>query len=69
MPLVNIKIIKDGATIEQKAELIKGVTKLLSHVLNKNPKMTMVLIDEIEAEDWGVGGETVAKLNEQKSNT
>ena len=69
MPLVNIKIVKDGATAEQKAEVVKGVTEILSRVLNKNPKMTMVLIDEIEADNWGVGGETVAKLNEQKTKT
>jgi 4-oxalocrotonate tautomerase len=33
MPYVNIKITKEGATKEQKAELIEGVTNLLVSVL------------------------------------
>jgi 4-oxalocrotonate tautomerase len=35
MPYVNIKITREGATTQQKAELIKGVTELLVRVLNK----------------------------------
>jgi 4-oxalocrotonate tautomerase len=59
MPFVNIKITKDGATAAQKAELIKGVTDLLVKVLNKNPATTVVVIDEVEIDNWGIGGETV----------
>jgi len=43
MPFVNIKITKDGATAEQKAELIKGATDLLVKVLDKNPSTTVVI--------------------------
>ena len=43
MPFVNIKITKEGATPEQKAELIKGVTDLLVKVLHKNPRTTVVI--------------------------
>ncbi len=63
MPYVNIKITKTGATAEQKAELIKGATDLLQRVLNKNPAMTVVVIDEVETDNWGVGGETVTARN------
>jgi 4-oxalocrotonate tautomerase len=59
MPFVNIKITKDGATAAQKAELIKGVTELLVKVLHKNPATTVVVIDEVETDNWGIGGETV----------
>ncbi len=59
MPYVNIKITRDGATAEQKAALIKGVTDLLVTVLDKNPATTMVVIEEIELDNWGIGGETV----------
>lgn len=61
MPYVNIKITREGATPEQKAALIKGVTDLLVDVLNKDPATTFVLIDEVEMEDWGVGGLPVAE--------
>ena len=59
MPFVNIKITRDGATPAQKAELIKGVTELLVKVLHKNPQTTVVLIEEVETDNWGIGGETV----------
>ena len=59
MPFVNIRITKDGATAAQKAELIQGVTELLVRVLHKNPATTMVVIEEVETDNWGVGGETV----------
>jgi 4-oxalocrotonate tautomerase len=56
MPYVNIKITREGATAKQKAELIHGVTDLLVKVLNKNPSTTVVVIDEVEMDNWGIGG-------------
>jgi len=59
MPYVNIKITKENASSEQKAELIKGVTKLLQKVLGKNPATTVVIIDEVPTDNWGIAGEQV----------
>ena len=59
MPYVNIKITREGATAEQKAKLISGVTQLLVDVLNKNPNTTVVVIDEVETDNWGIGGEAI----------
>ena len=59
MPYVNIKITKDGVTAEQKAALIQGVTDLLRDVLDKNPATTVVVIDEVDTDNWGIGGDTV----------
>ena len=63
MPYVNIKVTREGTTPdrasvtpEQKAALIKGVSELLLKVLNKPMDWTFVVIDEVEKEDWGVGG-------------
>lgn len=61
MPYVNIKITKEGVTAEQKARLIQGVTQLLVDVLGKNPKTTVVVIDEVDTDNWGVAGETVTQ--------
>lgn len=61
MPYVNIKITREGATPEQKAELIAGVTDLLRDVLGKNPQTTVVVIDEVDADNWGIGGESVTR--------
>lgn len=59
MPYMNIKITREGATAEQTAALISGATKLLVDVLGKNPATTVVVIDEIDTDNWGVGGEPV----------
>ena len=64
MPYVNIKITDEGATKEQKAALISGVTQLLVEILDKNPKTTVVTIDEVPTDNWGIGGETVTKLRQ-----
>ncbi len=61
MPFVNIKITREGATAEQKARLIQGVTDLLRDVLGKNPATTVVIIDEVDTDNWGIGGESVTR--------
>ncbi len=66
MPYVNIKITREGGvTSEQKAELIKGATELLQRVLNKSPATTFVVIDEVELENWGIGGLPVEEYRKQ----
>ncbi|WP_267206666.1 4-oxalocrotonate tautomerase family protein [Salinibacillus xinjiangensis] len=63
MPYVNIKITKEEqrATTEQKQQLIEGATNLLKDVLGKNPKTTVVVIDEVETDNWGIAGESVTE--------
>ncbi len=61
MPYVNIKVTggKEAPTAEQKAELIKRATQMLVDVLGKNPATTVVVIDEVDMDNWGVGGESI----------
>lgn len=66
MPYVNIKITDEGATKEQKARLIQGVTDLLVEVLGKNPKTTVVTIEELSTDNWGIGGESVSELRKKQ---
>lgn len=65
MPYINIKITREGVTAEQKAELIKGATELLARVLNKNPKTTIVIIEEVDMDSWGIGGDPVEIAREK----
>ncbi|NNG25293.1 2-hydroxymuconate tautomerase family protein [Telluria aromaticivorans] len=67
MPYVNIRITKEGATPEQKLELIKGSTELLQRVLNKNPATTFVIIDEVETDSWGLAGENITTLRAREA--
>ena len=65
MPYVNIKITREGATAAQKARLIAGVTELLRAELGKNPATTVVVIDEVETDNWGIGGESITVRRQQ----
>ena len=66
MPYVNIKITREGATPDQKARLIREVTRLLAEILGKNPQTTVVVIDEVETDNWGIGGETVTERRQRE---
>ncbi|XOV79977.1 MAG: 4-oxalocrotonate tautomerase family protein [Aestuariibacter sp.] len=71
MPYVNIQITKEGgpggsgASAEQKKRLISGVTMLLKEVLGKSPNTTHVVIQDIELDNWGVGGLPVPEFRNQ----
>jgi 4-oxalocrotonate tautomerase len=62
MPFIQIDVTREGVTREQKRTLIKGVTDLVTEVLNKDPQLTHVVIREHDLDDWGVGGEQVSVL-------
>ncbi len=61
MPYVQVNITK-GATNEQKAQLIEGITDLLVKILDKNPTSTQVMIEEFEPDSWGIAGRSVKRL-------
>ncbi|WP_219704008.1 2-hydroxymuconate tautomerase family protein [Marinomonas lutimaris] len=65
MPYVNIRITDEGVTKEQKQALIKGATDLLVDVLGKNPATTVVVIDEVSTDNWGIAGEQVTELRKK----
>lgn len=73
MPYINIQITKEGgpdgagATAEQKANLISGVTKLLQEELGKNPTTTHVVISEVPQDNWGIGGLPVETYRQSQS--
>lgn len=68
MPYVNIQITREGGTTpDQKAALIRGATDLLRDVLGKAPATTVVVIDEVEMENWGIGGLPVEAYRRAKA--
>lgn len=66
MPYVNVKITREGATAERKAEVIRRVTQVLVEVLGKNPETTVVVIEEVDTDNWGIGGKTVTERRNKK---
>jgi 4-oxalocrotonate tautomerase len=67
MPYVNVKITREGVTPEQKAAVIQGMTDVLVRVLKKNPATTVVVIDEVEMDNWGLGGLPVEEFRRRKA--
>ena len=56
MPYVNVRITRDGVTVEQKAQIVAEITQTLQRVLGKRPEHTHIVIDEIDPENWGFAG-------------
>jgi len=65
MPYVKIEVTREGVTRVQKQQLIAGITNLITDVLDKDPSLTHVVIQEIELDDWGFAGEQVSVLREK----
>lgn len=65
MPYVKIELTREGVTREQKQQLISGITELITTVLDKDPNLTHIVIQEIELDDWGFAGEQVSVLREK----
>lgn len=61
MPYILIQVTDEGVTKAQKEAMIAGATDLMVNVLNKDPESTFVVIDEVDTDNWGHGGEVVTK--------
>jgi 4-oxalocrotonate tautomerase family enzyme len=56
MPQVNITVIGDAPTPQQKAALFEKVTDLMVNVLNRSRNLTVVSVTTAAPGDWSVGG-------------
>jgi 4-oxalocrotonate tautomerase len=64
--MVNEKITREGATVEQKSQVIVEMTKVMARVLGKPHETTIVIIEEVETENWGIGGQPVSERRKQE---
>ena len=68
MPYVNVRITKDGVTVEQKAQIVAEITQTLQRVLGKQPEHTHIIIDEVEPENWGFAGMLTTEFRKRKGD-
>lgn len=63
MPYVNVRLTggNEAPTVEQKKQIIEGITLHLVTVLNKNPATTTIIIDEVDMDNWGIAGKTTTE--------
>lgn len=56
MPYINVKL-AGSLTHEQKAKIAKEITDTMERVAHKPKSYTYITFDEVEMEDWAIGGE------------
>lgn len=66
MPVVTVRITKDGVTAAQKKQIVAEITRTLQTVLGKWPEHTHVIIDEIDPESWGYAGLLTTEWRQQQ---
>ncbi len=59
MPIIIVKMGK-GRTVEKKRELVGALTKLAVEKLDAKEEWVTVLIEELDGQNWGVGGELLS---------
>ncbi len=60
MPYVNVKT-AGPLSSEQKKELAVRISAALKDVAGKNPDSTYIVFEEIERENWAVGGRLLSE--------
>ena len=55
MPYINVKL---AGKLEknQKQEIAKEITDVMQRVANKPASYTYIVFEEVESEDWAIGG-------------
>jgi 4-oxalocrotonate tautomerase len=60
MPLINVKLVENVFTSEQKATMIKKLTETMVEIEGENMRgVTWVFIEDVKQGDWGIGGQTL----------
>ena len=61
MPLINVKLIEDVFTSEQKGQIVERLTDAMVSIEGENMRgVTWVVIEEVQSGDWGIGGQPLS---------
>ncbi|ALR30613.1 MULTISPECIES: 4-oxalocrotonate tautomerase family protein [Chryseobacterium] len=69
MPFIKIDVLREDLNREKKQQLLRKISEVVTTVLNKDPHLTHIVINEIEDDNWGYAGEQVSVLKEQGFST
>ena len=61
MPFVNV-MVAGPLTKEQKKAIAQKISTTLEEVAGKDPKSTYVVFDEVNRENWAVGGKLLTEI-------
>ena len=60
MPLIEVSVIKDVFTAEQKQQIIARLTDALVEIEGENVRpVTWCVVREVQSGDWGIGGQSL----------
>jgi 4-oxalocrotonate tautomerase len=60
MPLIQVQVIKDVFSQEQKRQIISKLTDAMVSIEGENMRqVTFCLVEEVESGDWGIGGKAM----------
>ena len=71
MPLINVKMTHEdgGASKEQKEALSKGITELFASIFNgRGASSAVVIIEEVNTDNYAIGGKTVSNIREESKS-
>jgi 4-oxalocrotonate tautomerase len=66
MPFVNLKLVKGQTTPDQRQNIIEGLTDLIVNIMGRERDLTVITIDELEKNQWIIGGKTIEQLNNDR---
>lgn len=68
MPIINVKMTSEngGATKQQKELLVKKLTDAFVEVFKRGKTTCIVTIDEIDTDNYAIGGRTITTIREGK---
>jgi 4-oxalocrotonate tautomerase len=60
MPLIQVRVIKDVFSKEQKHQIISKLTDAMVSIEGENMRdVTWCVVEEVESGDWGIGGKSL----------
>jgi 4-oxalocrotonate tautomerase len=65
MPFVNLKLVKGQTTPVQRQNIIEGLTELIVNIMGRERNFTVITIDELEKNQWVIGGKSIEQLNDE----
>ena len=60
MPLIQVRVIKDVFSKEQKSQIISKLTDAMVSIEGENMRgVTWCVVEEVDSGDWGIGGKAL----------
>jgi 4-oxalocrotonate tautomerase len=65
MPFINLKIVRQQVTDDQKQMLIDGMMEIVENIMGRNREFTVITINEYDERNWLIGGVPISQRQSQ----